>query len=89
MSVVDLQELYGKRINSAIGLDAGTLITAAIARIAAEVAGGMAGTGDMTKAVYDTKNEGAIRLTPRASSTGPEGTIFYNSSDDSVYVGTE
>lgn len=30
-----------------------------------------------------------INLTPKTSSSGPEGTIFYNSNDDHVYVGTE
>ena len=30
-----------------------------------------------------------IRLTPKASSTGAEGTIFYDSDDDHIYVGTE
>lgn len=30
-----------------------------------------------------------IRLTPKLSSSGAEGTIFYSSSDDHVYVGTE
>lgn len=30
-----------------------------------------------------------IRLTPKSSSTGAEGTIFYNGDDNSVYVGTE
>lgn len=30
-----------------------------------------------------------IKLTPQASSSGPEGTIFYNSADNHVYVGTE
>ena len=30
-----------------------------------------------------------VRLTPKASSSGPEGTIFYDSDDDHVYVGTE
>lgn len=30
-----------------------------------------------------------IRLIPKASSTGGEGTIFYDSDDDSVYVATE
>ena len=30
-----------------------------------------------------------IRLVPKASSTGAEGTIFYNSSDNGVYVATE
>jgi hypothetical protein len=30
-----------------------------------------------------------IQLTPKASSTGPEGTVFYNSGDDHLYVGTE
>ena len=32
---------------------------------------------------------GEIHLTPKASSTGPEGTVFYNDADDHVYVGTE
>lgn len=48
-----------------------------------------AGGGDMTKAVYDPEDEGAIRLTPRTSSSGAEGTIFYDSDDDHVYVATE
>lgn len=30
-----------------------------------------------------------VRLIPKTSSTGLEGTIFYNSKDDSVYVATE
>jgi hypothetical protein len=30
-----------------------------------------------------------ISLNPKESSSGPEGTIFYCSTDDSVYVGTE
>jgi len=30
-----------------------------------------------------------VLLTPKASSTGAEGTIYYKSSDNSVYVGTE
>lgn len=30
-----------------------------------------------------------IRLTPKASSTGAEGTIFYDSDDDHIYVATE
>ena len=30
-----------------------------------------------------------IQLVPKAASTGPEGTMFYNSADDSVYVATE
>lgn len=30
-----------------------------------------------------------IRLTPKASSSGPEGTIYYDSDDDSIYVATE
>lgn len=32
---------------------------------------------------------GELNLTPKASSTGAEGTIFYNSSDNYVYVGVE
>lgn len=30
-----------------------------------------------------------IHLTPKSSSTGPEGTIFYCDDDNGVYVGTE
>jgi len=47
------------------------------------------GIGDMLKSVYDPNDEGEIRLTPKASSTGAEGTIFYDSDDDHVYVATE
>jgi hypothetical protein len=50
---------------------------------------GVAGAGDMTKAVYDPTDEGAIRLTPRTTSTGAEGTMFYDSDDNHVYVATE
>jgi len=32
---------------------------------------------------------GEVRLTPKSSSSGPEGTMFYDSDDDHVYVGTE
>jgi len=34
-------------------------------------------------------SDGELHLTPKASSTGAEGTLFYCSEDDSVYVGTE
>jgi hypothetical protein len=30
-----------------------------------------------------------IRLTPKAASTGAEGTVFYCSSDNALYVATE
>lgn len=33
--------------------------------------------------------DGEVHLTPKASSTGPEGTIFYDSEDNCVYVGVE
>ena len=36
-----------------------------------------------------TPTFGEVRLTPKASSDGPEGTIFYDSDDNHVYVGTE
>ena len=32
---------------------------------------------------------GEIHLTPKTSSTGAEGTMFYDSDDDHVYVATE
>lgn len=32
---------------------------------------------------------GEIRLVPKALSSGPEGTIFYDSDDNHIYVGTE
>jgi len=36
-----------------------------------------------------TRAADEIRLTPKVSSSGPEGTIFYDSDDDHVWVGTE
>ena len=30
-----------------------------------------------------------IRLTPKSSSSGPEGTVYYDSDDDHLYVGKE
>lgn len=38
---------------------------------------------------YGIVSVGEISLTPKASSTGAEGTIFYCSDDNAVYVGTE
>ena len=32
---------------------------------------------------------GELRLTPKPASSGPEGTIFYASADDHVWVATE
>lgn len=40
-------------------------------------------------AIGSTGEFGEILLTPKASSTGAEGTVFYDSDDDHVYVGTE
>jgi len=34
-------------------------------------------------------NDGEVHLTPKLASTGAEGTMFYNSLDDHVYVGVE
>ena len=59
----------------------------AAGRVDVTIASG--GVGDMTKAVYDVEDEGAIRLTPRTSSDGPEGTMFYDSVDKCIYVGVE
>ena len=36
-----------------------------------------------------TPNDGEVHLTPKASSTGAEGTMFYDSDDDHVWVATE
>jgi hypothetical protein len=47
-------------------------------------AGVAGGTGDIA-----TPDDGELHLTPKAASTGAEGTIFYCSDDDCVYVGTE
>ncbi len=33
--------------------------------------------------------DGEIHLTPKTSSSGPEGTVFYDSSDNHLFVGTE
>jgi len=40
-------------------------------------------TGDGTVPISE------LRLTPKASSSGPEGTIFYDSDDDHIWVATE
>jgi len=34
-------------------------------------------------------SDGEIHLTPKSSSSGAEGTMFYDSGDNHVYVGTE
>lgn len=34
-------------------------------------------------------NDGEVHLTPKSSSSGAEGTMFYNDADDHVYVATE
>lgn len=47
---------------------------------------------DTSKGIYkhtDSPEVSEILLTPKDSSTGAEGTMFYNSTDDHVYVGTE
>ncbi len=36
---------------------------------------------------YDITDE--IRLTPKSSSSGPEGTVYYDSDDDHLWVATE
>jgi hypothetical protein len=36
-----------------------------------------------------TPDDGEVHLTPKASSTGAEGTIFYCSDDNQIYVATE
>jgi hypothetical protein len=40
-------------------------------------------------AVISTPDDGEVHLTPKASSSGAEGTMFYDSDDNSVYVATE
>ena len=42
-----------------------------------------------TKPLYDPPSVDELTLKPKAASTGVEGTIFYCSADDHVYVGTE
>ena len=34
-------------------------------------------------------DDGEVHLTPKSSSSGAEGTMFYNETDDHVYVATE
>lgn len=43
-------------------------------------------TGGITIA---TPNDGEVHLTPKTASTGAEGTMFYDSDDNYVYVATE
>lgn len=33
--------------------------------------------------------DGELRLTPKTSSTGPEGTVFFDSDDKCIYVGVD
>jgi hypothetical protein len=40
-------------------------------------------------AAISTPNDGELHLTPKASSSGAEGTIFYCGDDNAVYVGVE
>jgi len=47
------------------------------------------GTDHTHQAVGDGGLLDELRLTPKASSTGPEGTIFYDMDDDHIYVATE
>ena len=47
-------------------------------------AGGEAGI-----ALISTPNDGELHLTPKASSTGPEGTVFYCNADKYLYVGVD
>jgi hypothetical protein len=43
----------------------------------------------MTDANKKLASTGELRLTPQVESSGPEGTVFYASDDDHLYVGTE
>lgn len=47
-------------------------------------------TVEQTKSAINTAQNGEIMLTPKAAALGgAEGTVFYNSLDDHIYVGTE
>jgi len=55
--------------------------------------GGLTGLTDDDHTQYvlatGARAMGELRLTPKSSSSGPEGTVFYDSDDDHIYVGTE
>lgn len=55
--------------------------------------GGLTGLTDDDHTQYllatGTRVASEIRLDPKASSSGPEGTVYYDSDDDHIYVGTE
>ena len=73
MAITDeLKEFYVNKISRAIGTDC-RVVVEAIARLTSE-------------AVAD--DDGEVHLIPKESSTGVEGTIFYDSDDDHVYVAT-
>lgn len=48
------------------------------------VSGVEGGTGDIA-----TPDDGEVHLTPKESSSGVEGTMFYSSLDNHVWVATE
>ena len=45
--------------------------------------GGAGDTGDIA-----TPDDGELHLTPKSVSTGAEGTVFYDSDDDHLWVAT-
>ena len=56
--------------------------------------GSLGGLTDVADHAYSVLIDGSramteVTLTPQGSSSGPEGTVFYNSGDDHLYVGTE
>lgn len=46
-------------------------------------------TADQSMGDHNLTSVGEVRLTPKASSSGPEGTMFYCDADDHFYGGTE
>ena len=49
----------------------------------------LSGTLGTTLLAWLEAHVGEIQLVPKVSSSGPEGTMFYDSDDNSVYVGVE
>lgn len=51
-----------------------------------ETYGGLKTDGDV---LFNSAAVSEIKLIPKTSSSGPEGTVYYDSDDDHLYVATE
>jgi hypothetical protein len=83
---VDLSELGGGNFDSS-GFDGNLAVTDDTVQKVFDKLDNLVSSG--STGIIATPNDGELHLTPKSISTGAEGTMFYNSDDNSVYVGVE